>query len=192
MVVLTAGVVLFSAVHLIPSLAPGARAAIVARIGENPYRGLFALLILAGIALMVTGWQSAAPAVLYSPPMRPGVPVGAIVLVAFVLFVAAQAQTSIKRFVRHPQLTGIILWGIAHLLTNGDTRSVVLFGGLTAWAGLEILLCNRRDGAWQRPPVAAARADVGVVLIATLAFAVIAYLHRWLFGVSVGHGFPSL
>jgi hypothetical protein len=47
---------------------------------------------------------------------------------AFILFAASAMATSIKRFVRHPQLTGVLLWALAHLFSNGDGRSLVLFG----------------------------------------------------------------
>ena len=29
---------------------------------------------------------------------------------------------------RHPQLTAVIVWAVAHLLVNGDLASIVLFG----------------------------------------------------------------
>ena len=41
---------------------------------------------------------------------------------------------NVKRLLRHPQLTGVALWGIGHLLANGESRSIILFGGLGAWA----------------------------------------------------------
>ncbi|MFT7461024.1 MAG: putative membrane protein, partial [Planctomycetota bacterium] len=63
-----------------------------------------------------------------------------LVFIAFVLFVAAQVKTNIKRVLRHPQLTGLVFWCIGHLLANGDSRSLVLFLGLLIWAKLQIIL----------------------------------------------------
>lgn len=40
----------------------------------------------------------------------------------------------IMRITRHPFLNGVALWGAAHLLANGDTASVILFGGLLVLA----------------------------------------------------------
>jgi uncharacterized membrane protein len=35
---------------------------------------------------------------------------------------------------RHPQLLAVKTWAVAHLLVNGDLASIMLFGGLLAWA----------------------------------------------------------
>jgi uncharacterized membrane protein len=80
-------------------------------------------------------------------------------------------------------MMSVILWSAAHLLVNGDSRSVVLFGGLGAWAVAEIVLCNKRDGAWQKPDVAPFSADMIVAVIAAVAFSIFFYLHKTLFGV---------
>jgi len=36
----------------------------------------------------------------------------------------------IMRITRHPFLNGVALWALVHLLANGDTASLILFGGL--------------------------------------------------------------
>jgi uncharacterized membrane protein len=86
-------------------------------------------------------------------------------------------------------LTGTILWSLAHLLANGDNRSVVLFGGLGLWAVVSILLVNRRDGVFSPPPAVPFTRDLMTLAGAAVVFAVVALLHRWLFGVSP---FPGL
>ena len=99
------------------------------------------------------------------------------------MFVAAQTPTNIKRYVRHPQMLGTALWAFAHLMVNGDIRSVLLFGAFLAWSLLEIVLCNRRDGAWQRPEPKPRKWDVITVAIGAVAFVTLVYLHPVLFGV---------
>ena len=112
MTLLTLGVLLWAFVHLFPSLMPGPRASLMARLGENPYKGLFALDIVISILLMVFGWRSADVAIWYNPPLADfPYPIALGVLAAFVLMGAANAPTNIKRFLRHPMLTGIIVWG---------------------------------------------------------------------------------
>ncbi|MEM8769976.1 MAG: NnrU family protein, partial [Pseudomonadota bacterium] len=59
MPLLIAGVVMWTIVHLFPSLAPGARAQLLERLGEGPYKGFFAVDIVIAILLMVFGWRSA-------------------------------------------------------------------------------------------------------------------------------------
>ncbi|MFP3541299.1 NnrU family protein, partial [Pseudomonas sp. SIMBA_044] len=49
------------------------------------------------------------------------------------------------RKMRHPMLFGFSLWAVAHLLVNGDLASVILFGGLLVWAGVEVLAINRAE-----------------------------------------------
>ena len=51
---------------------------------------------------------------------------------------------------RHPQLTAVKIWAVAHLLVNGDLASLVLFGGLLAWAVVEVIVINRSE-VWVRP-----------------------------------------
>jgi len=183
MTMLIAGVLAWSLIHLFPAILPQPRKALIAKLGNNGYRGIFSLLILASLLLIVFGWKSALPENLYVPPLSGGPLVSLLVLAGFVLFFASRFPGNIKRVLRHPQMTGTILWGVAHLLVNGDSRSVVLFGGLVTWAILEILLINRREGTRQRPGPAAIRFDIAPVAIGVVAFGVIAYFHLRLFGV---------
>ena len=180
------GLLLFTLVHLLPAAFGTLRGSLINRLGENPYRGVFSLVIALSLVLIVLGWRSAAPTAVYAPPLHGGPMSSVLVLIAFILFVAARSGSNIKRVVRHPQMLAVILWSAAHLLTNGDTRSLVLFGALAAWAIAEIVLCNRRDGAWRKPDRVAAKVDVITVLIGSIAFALFGYFHQALFGVAPG------
>jgi uncharacterized membrane protein len=68
-----------------------------------------------------------------------------LVLIAFYLFAASGARTWLGQKMRHPQLTGVKTWALAHLLVNGDLPSFILFGGLLAWAVVEVILINRQN-----------------------------------------------
>ena len=184
MTMLTIGVGLWIAVHLFPSVLPGARSALIERLGEGPYKGLFALDLVIAILLMVFGWRSALPEPWYTPPLA-GTPtiVFALVLIAFVLMGAANAPTNLKRYLRHPMLTGVIVWAGAHLLANGDSRSVILFGGLAVWAAVAMFTINRRDGAWEKPQAVAVSKDIVLVLIGAALTALVAFFHGYLSGV---------
>lgn len=184
MIWLWLGVALWSGIHFIPSLAQGMRASLIQRLGETPYKVVFALGIVLSIVLMVVGWRSTIPVGIYSPPPW-GAPVGSLlVLVAFVLFGVAHGKTNVKRFLRHPQLTGLVLWAIGHLLANGDSRSLVLFGVLGLWAIVEIMLINRREGAWARPDPMPVTGEIRPVVTGLVIFAVFLFAHPYLFGVS--------
>ena len=183
MSLLITGLLLFTIVHLLPAAAPDVRGQLVDRLGEDAYRGVFSIVIVASIVIMVFGWKAATPAGIYVPPVSGGPLISTLVFFAFVMFVASKARTNYKRFVRHPQMLAVILWSVAHLLVNGDSRSVVLFGGLGLWAIAEIVLCNRRDGKREKPDVVPFSADLLVAVIAGVAFAAFFFLHRALFGV---------
>lgn len=184
MALLIAGVVLWSIAHLVPAAAPGLRANLIGKLGEVPYKGLFALDIIIALVLIVFGWKSAIPSAIYAPPLF-GSPIPSVLLIlAFVLFVTSATPNNLKRFVRHPQMAAVLCWSAAHLMTNGDSRSVVLFGGLAVWAILEIGLINKRDGVWQKPEAVSMIKDVITVAVAAIVFAVVVYFHASLFGVS--------
>ena len=181
---LVLGVLLWSVTHLVPAVAAGFRKRVIGRIGENPYKGLFTLVMVLAIYLIISGWKATLPEFLYVPPDWGRHAAALLVLIAFILFSASHGKNNIKRFVRHPQLTSVIVWGGAHLLANGESRSIVLFGGLALWALAEIVLLNRRDGAWQKPEPAPVRKDVIAVVAGLAVYLVIAFLHQWLFGFS--------
>jgi uncharacterized membrane protein len=90
----------------------------------------------------------------------------------------------LKRVLRHPQMAGTILWAVSHLLTNGDSRSVTLFGTLAVWALLEIVMINRRDGPVTGSEAASGKFDLIAVVIGVVVFAVVGHFHQALFGVA--------
>ena len=183
MLLLIAGILLWSVTHLFKAKGVDARARLIASLGELPYKGPFALLIVASIVLMVAGWKSTLPTALWNPPAFMRHVTMLLMPIAVILFISARAPTDIKQFIRHPQLTGVKLWAVAHLLTNGEVRSVVLFGGLLAWAVLEVIFINRRDGAWKKPaPVGMAKTVISAV-IGLIVTGVIVYAHPWLSGM---------
>jgi len=181
---LVAGVVLWSLVHLSPALVPGARDAMVTRIGEQAFKGLFAGTILIALVLMVVGWRNTAVDLVYVPPIAGGPIVPLLMFVSFYLLAAANAPGNTKRLLRHPMLLGTIVWAFAHLLANGENRSVVLFGGLGLWALAEIIMINRRDISYSPPDPVPASRELITVVATVIVYTVFLYLHRLLFGVS--------
>lgn len=186
MTLLLAGIILWFVMHSFPALAPTRRDALVASLGENPYRGIFSLVIIGSLVMIVFGWKSAVPSALYQPPMGPGVLPSALILAGLVCFFASQKNGYINRILRHPQMTGTIIWAVAHLLANGDSRSVTLFGGMAIWALFEIIMINRREGPRSSTGTPAIKFDVIAIVVGVVAFALIGHFHLQLFGVSAG------
>ncbi len=180
---LIAGVLLWSALHLVPVVARGPRQSAIDKLGEGGYKGIFSLLMLGAIALMVFGWRGALPQSIYIPSHTMRLAGLVLVVIGFIFMAAANRPSRFGRLVRHPQLFGVLLWALSHLLTNGDSRSLVLFGGLAAWCIVMMPLINRRDGAWVKPePPSWVREIVGV-LIALVAVAVVVAIHPWIAGM---------
>lgn len=184
MTLLIAGVALWSIAHLFPAAAPGARANLAGKFGEGPYKGLFALDIILALVLIVFGWKAATPTPIYAPPLFGSPAPSVLLVIAILLFVTSTAPNNIKRYIRHPQLSSVIFWGIGHLLTNGDSRSLVLFGGLSIWAALQIIFINKRDGQWKKPGSVPILKDMITVVVAVAVFAGLLYFHESLFGVA--------
>ena len=185
MTLLIAGITLWFVTHLFPAAAPRTRDNLIEKLGENPYKGVFSLLILAALLMIIFGWKSAVPSALYAPPMGPGIVPSVLVLSGLVIFFSSQTGGHIKRLIRHPQMTGVLFWSTAHLLANGDSRSVSLFGGFALWAALEIILINRREGPRVDRPAASIRQDLVTIVIGGVVFALVGHFHLQLFGASV-------
>lgn len=184
MIWLIAGVLLWFAVHLSPVYAAGLRQKLIDRIGEGPYKGLFALDIVIALVFIVIGWRSTVPALVYVPPTWGQTATIVLMAVSVYLFGAANAKTAVKRFLRHPMLTGLAVWSVAHLLSNGDDRSLVLFGGLGVWALLEMPLLNRRQGQWVKPEAPSIGVEFRNVVIAAVVFVFLIVLHPYYAGVA--------
>ncbi len=184
MIWLVLGVFLWSAVHFIPTVGIALKSRLVQAVGENGYKIGFSLLVVLSVVLMVVGWRSADPTALYLPAEWTRSAAAVLMIVSFILFGAAQHPSRIKRIVRHPQLTGLIVWSVAHLLSNGDSRSVILFGGLGLWALIEIPLINARDDKWVKPDSPTVSIELRGLAISLAIFAVALVLHPYFAGVS--------
>jgi len=188
---LVLGLIVFLGTHAF-SMARGARAALIGRIGEGPYKGLYSLASLAGIVLIAVGYgqyRAAGYIPVWDPPVWTRHLALVLVWVAFVFFVAAYLPGRIKRTLKHPMLAGVKIWALAHLLANGDLGSILLFGSVLAWAVAARIGAKRRDVAARHGGTAAPagwRNDVVAVVIVALAYlAFVVWLHPVLIGVSV-------
>ncbi len=180
---LVLGVLVWSAVHLLPSAGASVRARAVERLGQA-YQGVFALAILTSLGLMVLGWRSTLPMAVYTPPAWGRAAANVLVFIALLLFAASGMTSNIKRVIQHPQLTGVATWAAAHLLSNGELRSLVLFGGLGLWAIAAILFINRRDGAREKPEPQPMAGEWKPLAAAIVGFTVLQLLHPYIAGVS--------
>jgi uncharacterized membrane protein len=183
MELLILGLVLWTCIHFSPSIAKCTRGLIISKIGIGPYKGLFAILIVLSIVLIVFGWRSIEPVDVYLPQSWGRHVTFLLVLLTFILFVAARRATNIKRVLRHPQLTGLVLWSIGHLMANGDNRSLILFSWLGVWAILEMFLISKREGQWIKPELVPAKNDVITIVGGCVMYAILLMAHPYITGI---------
>ncbi len=186
--VLIIGLVVFLGSHLFVTRRNN-RAAVIARIGLPAYRALFAVVAIAGLALIVWGfgqYRAHDWIAVWSPPafMR-HITIG-LMLIAVILFVAAVIPSHIKTKAKHPVLAATKVWAFAHLLSNGDLGSILLFGSFLAWAVYARIAAKRRgDGGATVAPVGWAN-DIIVVLLGIVIYLALGYVfHPVLIGVPV-------
>ena len=186
---LIAGLVLFLGVHSTRVFANKWRNQTVARMGEKPFKGIYALLSIAGFVLLVWGYGQARQqgVTLWSPPTAMRHIAALLTLVSFVLLAAAYVPgNQIKARLHHPMVLATKVWALAHLLANGGLADTVLFGSFLVWSVLLFAASRRRDRREQTVYAAgtagatAITVGVGVVAWAVFAF----WLHRVLIGVS--------
>jgi len=180
MFVLVLGIVLWWLAHLQKSVTPRFCDAMTERFGEERRRGIIAGLILLSVVLMIIGFRMAPYAHLYTTPSW-GIHLNNL-LMLIVIFLLGVGRSSgrARCWLRHPMLLGIVIWAGAHLLVNGDLASLVLFGGLAAWAIVSILTINMRDGNWARPDPGPLKGDVKHIALTVAIFAVISGIHYWI------------
>lgn len=146
MSLLVAGLILFLGVHSVSIVAPAWREAQIARRGERTWKGLYALVSLAGLLLLIYGYGVArhTPVVLYTPPLALRHVALVLMIPVFPLFIAAYFPGRIQRSAKHPMLLAVKFWATAHLLANGTLADVLLFGGFLLWAVADRISVKRR------------------------------------------------
>jgi len=175
MVILIAGVVLWWASHLFKRMAPGPRG----RLGDAG-KGVVALGVVASVVLMVVGYRAADYVPLWSlPPFVVHIN-NLLMIFAFYLYAASGMKTAITRVIRHPQLTAVKIWALAHLLVKGDVASVVLFGGILAWAVVSVIVINRAVPMWDKNPPAPVSREVMAVVGTLVVVGLVMGIHNWL------------
>lgn len=175
MTYLILGLVLWTAAHLFKRVAPARREAM-----GDAARGLVSVAVLASVVLMVLGYRGAEVVDLWYPPEWLRHVNNLLMLLAVYLFAASGMKTAITRVIRHPQLTAVKTWAVAHLLVNGDLASVVLFGGLLAWAVVAVIAINRAVPRPAPNPPAPAGKEIGAVVGAVVVALAIGWVHAWL------------
>jgi uncharacterized membrane protein len=185
--ILILGLVVFLATHVFVTFRD-TRARLIDRLGHG-YRALFALVALVGLALIVWGYgdyRAQGLITVWSPPafMR-HITVG-LMLFSVIFVTGAFVPSHIKMWLKHPMLASIKTWAFAHLLSNGDLGSILLFGSFLAWGVYARIAAKRRGdlgtttapSGWTNDVIVVA---LGIVIYLALGFA----FHPIVIGVPV-------
>ena len=186
--VLILGLVLFLGVHSVRIFANDWRTKVIAQRGENAWKGLYSVVSLVGLVLLIWGYGLARqqPVVLWVPPVATRHVAALLMLVSFILLVAAYVpRNGIKAWLHHPMVLGVKVWAAAHLLSNGNLADVVLFGAFLLWSVLSFRAARARDRAagtvYPRGDAFATGITAVVGAVLWLVFSM--WLHVWLIGV---------
>ena len=186
---LVVGLIVFFAPHVLVTRRE-ARARLIARFGEGPYKIAFSVISAIGIVLIAYGfarYRATEWVNLWYPPLWTRHLALLLNWVAIVCVAAAYIPGNIKRVLKHPMLVGVKLWALAHLISNGDLGSMILFGSFLAWAVFDRITLKRRadsgapdirQGGWP--------SDVVALVVGTIAYAAVIFLfHPIVIGVPV-------
>jgi uncharacterized membrane protein len=182
------GLALFIGAHVFVTMR-GPRAAVIAHLGEGPYKGVIALVSLVGIVAIgygfaryrATGWID-----VWHPPPWTHTINNVLMWPAVVCVVAAYSPGEIKRVLKHPMLVGVKLWAVSHLIANGDLGSIILFGSMLVWAGYDRMsIKNRDDHGGMMLAVGGRGNDILAVVVGTLLYLALGYwFHPHVIGVA--------
>jgi uncharacterized membrane protein len=180
MTLLIIGTILFFGIHFVPSTPLKARCVEV--YGANKYKLMFSLVSAVGLGLIIYGFSLTHFIPLFDP-----LPWGRDLViytmpVTVILLLASDLPNNIKRWVRHPMLLGLMMWGGTHLLANGDLASTILFSSFSLFAFLDIILVTQA-GRYKEKEAVSGRWDVVVVLLGLAVYCLVFYFHGFLTGM---------
>jgi hypothetical protein len=109
-----------------------------------------------------------------------------LTLIAVVVLTAYFIPSQIQARTRFPAIAAIKIWAFAHLLSNGDLGSILLFGSFLAWAVYARINAMRRTDVALPVAPAGWGNDVIVIAIGLLVYLALGYaFHPMVIGVPV-------
>lgn len=178
MTLLILGLIIWTAAHFFKRFSPSGRAALQEKLGDGS-KGLIAVLLVVSVVLMVIGYRSAPADFLWGRSVATTGINNLLMFPAIALFGVGSSKSRLRGKMRHPMLTGVVVWALAHLLVNGDTASLVLFGGLAIWALAQMVILNRTVPDYTPYEGGTVAGDVRLGLITAVLYAIFAAVHTW-------------
>ena len=213
--------ILFLGTHLGVSSTP-IRGMLVKGMGERPYIGVYSVLAAITLGFMIYAYVHVPhDDFVWVPGIAEHAITKALMPFAFILLVAGlmaknptavmsddavnQPLAGILKITRHPVQWAILLWGIGHVVANGDMASILFFGtfALLSAIGMAAMDARRRsreEPAWEQfyastgnvPLVALAAGRTSLKInelnwlavgIGLVLFVLVYVFHAWIAGV---------
>jgi len=109
-----------------------------------------------------------------------------LMLFATIFLVAAFVPSPLKAPLKHPMLASVKTWALAHLLSNGDLGSMLLFGTFLAWGVYARIAAKRRNDLKPVAEPSGWTNDALVVAIGVIVYLALGYaFHPVVIGVPV-------
>lgn len=181
MTILVLGLTLFIGIHLLREL--GLARVLKEKLRPLTYRAGYSLIALIGLVLIIWGKSSAPFVMLWQPPFSQQWLTHMLMIPAFILVMAGNLPTSYIRVqIVNPMLLGVAIWGGAHLWSNGDLASLLLFGSFSLWSIIKLISLRNEHGSHSRPSW---KWDIVAVLAGTVAYSLVLIYHGQIFGIGV-------
>jgi uncharacterized membrane protein len=165
----------------------GLRSLLIHRRGEWFYRIIISLLAIGGTALVVLGRLESPFIQIWVPPWQWREITYPLTLFAFILAGSELLPAGyLKRYLQHPIYAGGLLWGVAHLISNGDLASILLFGSLTLAVLLKGTAALYKAAAHTKAQAQISiQWDIAAILLGLSAWGLLALYHGPLFGMAL-------
>ena len=183
------GIFLFSFGHMFKRLMPAGREFLDHRFGENLGKGFVALFLVSGVILITFGYyHNEFDIYFYTVPTWLTALMHLLMLISVAFMQAGKSlfghASRLGNKVKHPMLTGLIIWSIAHLLVNGTLMAYILFGGLGLWGYAQIFLLNRGAAEEMEPVKGTLAGDLILGGIVVVLYAIFVGIHVY-FGANM-------
>ncbi len=191
------GLVLFLGAHSVRIFADDWRSRTIEAWGEKAFKGVYALVSLAGFYALIVGYNEVRmqPLVIWQPPIATRHVSVLLMLLASILLVATYIPGNFfKVRMGHPMILSVKVWALAHLLSNGNLADLVLFGTFLLWSvlifktsrarGRALAAAQTMDEQLQAPQPKMTATLAAVVLGALLWASITFHLHALVVGIS--------
>ncbi len=156
------------------------------------YRTIISLFVVTGTALIILGRTESPFIQIWVPPWQWRAITYPLTMFAFILAGSELLPAGyLKRNLQRPVYAGMLLWGVAHLMTNGDLASILVFGSLALAALVKVSaglyrsvlrLEGRTSGQHVQISV---HWDIAAILLGLSVWGLLALYHGPLFGMAL-------